>query len=153
MVRKGRKNKAKKQRTPALKTKGLASPILHGVVKKTYVVKPKKPNSAERKVARVKLTSGKEISAHIPGEGHTLNEHSPVAVRGGRVKDLPGVRYKIVRGRAGTAPPHSVEHEHDQPTVRQNARSKVGQKRVEAMKAKPRGAKGKRGVRRRKSHA
>ncbi len=94
LVRKGRKSQSNKVRTPALK----GSPQRRGVCTRVYTQTPKKPNSALRKVARVRLTSGVEVSAYIPGEGHNLQEHSIVLVRGGRVKDLPGVRYKIIRG-------------------------------------------------------
>ena len=94
LVRKGRKSKPTKGKTPALK----GSPQRRGVCTRVYTHTPKKPNSALRKVARVRLTSGIEITAYIPGEGHNLQEHSIVLVRGGRVKDLPGVRYKIIRG-------------------------------------------------------
>src|SRR5258708_1420737 len=98
MIRKGRKGKRKSVRTKALKTKSGASPMLAGIVLRSYIAKPKKPNSAERKVARVRLSNKQEVTAHIPGEGHNIQEHSKVLVRGGRVKDLPGVRYKVVRG-------------------------------------------------------
>ena len=94
LVRKGRKQLVKKTKAPALK----GSPQRRGVCVRVYTMTPKKPNSALRKVARVRLTSGVEVSAYIPGEGHNLQEHSIVLVRGGRVKDLPGVRYKIIRG-------------------------------------------------------
>ena len=94
LVRKGRKSKPTKAKTPALK----GSPQRRGVCTRVYTHTPKKPNSALRKVARVRLTSGIEVTAYIPGEGHNLQEHSIVLVRGGRVKDLPGVRYKVVRG-------------------------------------------------------
>ena len=94
LVRKGRQDKVAKQKTAALK----GSPQRRGVCTRVYTTTPKKPNSALRKVARVKLTSGIEVTAYIPGEGHNLQEHSIVLVRGGRVKDLPGVRYHIVRG-------------------------------------------------------
>jgi small subunit ribosomal protein S12 len=94
LVRKGRQDKIGKTKTPALK----GSPQRRGVCTRVYTTTPKKPNSALRKVARVKLTSGIEVTAYIPGVGHNLQEHSIVLVRGGRVKDLPGVRYKIVRG-------------------------------------------------------
>ena len=94
LVRKGRKSKPTKAKTPALK----GSPQRRGVCTLVYTHTPKKPNSALRKVARVRLTSGIEVTAYIPGEGHNLQEHSIVLVRGGRVKDLPGVRYKVVRG-------------------------------------------------------
>ena len=94
LVRKGREDKPSKGTTPALK----GAPQRRGVCTRVYTATPKKPNSALRKVARVRLTSGIEITAYIPGEGHNLQEHSIVLVRGGRVKDLPGVRYKVIRG-------------------------------------------------------
>ena len=94
LVRKGRRDKIAKVKTAALK----GSPQRRGVCTRVYTTTPKKPNSALRKVARVKLSSQIEVTAYIPGEGHNLQEHSIVLVRGGRVKDLPGVRYHIVRG-------------------------------------------------------
>ena len=94
LVRKGRSSKSGKSKTPALK----GSPQRRGVCTRVYTTTPKKPNSALRKVARVRLTSGIEVTAYIPGEGHNLQEHSIVLVRGGRVRDLPGIRYHIVRG-------------------------------------------------------
>ena len=94
LVRQGRKPKPKKQRTVGL----AGSPQRRGVCTRVYTVTPKKPNSALRKVARVRLSSQMEVTAYIPGEGHNLQEHSIVLVRGGRVKDLPGVRYKVIRG-------------------------------------------------------
>lgn len=94
LVRKGREAKKTKTGTPALK----GSPQRRGVCTRVYTTTPRKPNSALRKVARVKLSSQVEVTAYIPGVGHNLQEHSIVLVRGGRVKDLPGVRYKIVRG-------------------------------------------------------
>jgi len=94
LVRNGRKRIKKKATTPALKE----SPQKRGVCTRVYTTTPKKPNSALRKVARVRLTTGLEVTAYIPGVGHNLQEHSVVLVRGGRVKDLPGVRYHIVRG-------------------------------------------------------
>ncbi|OEU45254.1 MAG: 30S ribosomal protein S12 [Desulfobacterales bacterium S7086C20] len=94
LVRKGRKRGQKKPTTPALK----GCPQKRGVCTRVYTATPKKPNSALRKVARVRLTNGLEVSAYIPGVGHNLQEHSVVLVRGGRVKDLPGVRYHVVRG-------------------------------------------------------
>ena len=94
LVRKGRKSPQAKTKTPALD----GAPQKRGVCTRVYTTTPKKPNSALRKVARVRLSNGKEITAYIPGEGHNLQEHSVVLVRGGRVKDLPGVRYKVVRG-------------------------------------------------------
>ena len=98
LVRKGRATKKASSKTPALK----GSPQRRGVCTRVYTTTPKKPNSALRKVARVKLSSGVEVTAYIPGVGHNLQEHSIVLVRGGRVKDLPGVRYKIVRGALDT---------------------------------------------------
>ena len=94
LVRKGRQRKPSKNTTLALK----GSPQRRGVCTRVYTTTPKKPNSALRKVCRVRLSSGTEVTAYIPGEGHNLQEHSIVLVRGGRVKDLPGVRYKVVRG-------------------------------------------------------
>ena len=99
LVRKGRETKTDKSKTPALK----GAPQRRGVCTRVYTNTPKKPNSALRKVARVRLTSGVEVTAYIPGEGHNLQEHSIVLVRGGRVRDLPGVRYKIIRGTLDTA--------------------------------------------------
>lgn len=98
LIRKKRKDKTVKNKTPALKR----SPQKKGVCSKVYTTTPKKPNSALRKIARVSLTSGYEVTAYIPGIGHNLQEHSVVLVRGGRVKDLPGVRYHIVRGNRDT---------------------------------------------------
>ena len=94
LVRKGRKAQVKKNKAPALQQ----NPQKRGVCTRVYTTTPKKPNSALRKVARVRLSSGIEVTAYIPGEGHNLQEHSIVLVRGGRVRDLPGVRYKIIRG-------------------------------------------------------
>jgi small subunit ribosomal protein S12 len=93
LVRKGRKKVTKKRATPALK----GAPQKRGVCTRVYTTTPKKPNSALRKVARVRLVNGMEVTAYIPGVGHNLQEHSIVLLRGGRVKDLPGVRYKVVR--------------------------------------------------------
>ena len=115
LVRKGRAEKTSKTSTPALK----GSPQRRGVCTRVYTTTPKKPNSALRKVARVRLTSGMEVTAYIPGEGHNLQEHSIVLVRGGRVKDLPGVRYKIVRGSLDTQGVKS----------RKQSRSRYGAKR------------------------
>ncbi|HEY8467588.1 MAG TPA: 30S ribosomal protein S12 [Solirubrobacterales bacterium] len=103
LVRKGRKRKTKKLSTPGLKSgqgrkRRIAAPQRRGVCTRVYTATPKKPNSALRKVARVRLSNGMEVTAYIPGEGHNLQEHSVVLVRGGRVKDLPGVRYKVIRG-------------------------------------------------------
>ena len=115
LVRKGRKRVNKKTTTPALK----GSPQKRGVCTRVYTSTPKKPNSALRKVARVRLTTGIEVTAYIPGIGHNLQEHSVVLVRGGRVKDLPGVRYHIVRGTLDTL---GVED-------RRQGRSKYGAKK------------------------
>ena len=98
LVRKGRTSVKKRNKVPALEK----SPQKRGVCTRVYTTTPKKPNSALRKVARVKLTNGQEVSAYIPGEGHNLQEHSVVLIRGGRVKDLPGVRYHILRGTLDT---------------------------------------------------
>ncbi len=99
LVRKGRQSKQTKTKTPALK----GAPQRRGVCTRISIHNPKKPNSANRKIARVRLSSGVEVTAYIPGEGHNLQEHSIVLVRGGRVKDLPGVRYKIIRGALDTS--------------------------------------------------
>lgn len=99
LIRKGRKSKVSKTTAPALQS----CPQRRGVCTRVYTTTPKKPNSALRKVARVRLTNGIEVTAYIPGEGHNLQEHSIVLIRGGRVKDLPGVRYHIVRGTLDTA--------------------------------------------------
>ena len=115
LIRKGRKRIQKKNNTPALK----GAPQKRGVCTRVYTSTPKKPNSALRKVARVRLTNGIEVTAYIPGEGHNLQEHSIVLIRGGRVKDLPGVRYHIIRGTLDTA---GVAD-------RKNSRSKYGVKK------------------------
>ena len=94
LVRNGRQAKFRKEKTPALK----GAPQRRGVCTRVYTATPKKPNSALRKVARVRLTNGYEVTSYIGGEGHNLQEHSVVLIRGGRVKDLPGVRYHVVRG-------------------------------------------------------
>ncbi|HEX6982693.1 MAG TPA: 30S ribosomal protein S12 [Balneolaceae bacterium] len=99
LIRNGRKSKRKKTSSPALEN----CPQKRGVCIRVYTTTPKKPNSALRKVARVRLTNGYEVTAYIPGEGHNLQEHSIVLVRGGQIKDLPGVRYHIVRGTLDTA--------------------------------------------------
>ena len=115
LIRKGRSKVKKKTKSPALE----GSPQKRGVCLRVYTTTPKKPNSALRKVARVRLSNGKVVSAYIPGEGHSLQEHSIVLVRGGRVKDLPGVRYHIVRGAKDTT---GVED-------RKRSRSKYGTRR------------------------
>lgn len=115
LVKYGRKSLVKKTKSPAL----LANPQRRGVCVRVYTTTPKKPNSALRKVARVRLTNSIEVTAYIPGIGHNLQEHSVVLVRGGRTKDLPGVRYKIVRGANDTA---GVAN-------RKKSRSKYGAKR------------------------
>src|SRR5829696_642300 len=107
LVRKGRAKPKKKLATPGLKSgkgrkKRVAAPQRRGVCTRVYTTTPKKPNSALRKVARVRLTNSMEVTVYIPGEGHNLQEHFVVLVRGGRVKDLPGVRYKVVRGALDT---------------------------------------------------
>ncbi|MGE5480819.1 MAG: 30S ribosomal protein S12 [Chloroflexota bacterium] len=118
LVRKGRKKITVKSKSPALDS----CPQRRGVCTRVYTTTPKKPNSALRKVARVRLTSGFEVTAYIPGEGHNLQEHSIVFVRGGRVKDLPGVRYHIIRG---TADSQGVDG-------RRQGRSKYGSKKKKA---------------------
>ncbi len=118
LVRKGRTSKREKSNAPALQ----GNPTRRGVCTRVYTVTPKKPNSALRKVARVRLTNGLEVTSYIPGIGHNLQEHSVVLVRGGRVKDLPGVRYHIVRG---TLDCGGVEN-------RKKARSKYGARRPKA---------------------
>ncbi|MCS5709398.1 30S ribosomal protein S12 [Candidatus Berkiella cookevillensis] len=118
LVRKGRKKSTKKSKSPAL----TGSPLRRGVCTRVYTVTPKKPNSALRKVCRVKLTNGYEVTSYIGGEGHNLQEHSVVLIRGGRVKDLPGVRYHVVRGSLDTS---GV-------AKRKQGRSKYGAKRPKA---------------------
>jgi len=113
LIRKGRKKVTKKTKSPALRftynalknkmVEGKGSPQKRGVCTQVKTTTPKKPNSALRKIARVRLTNGMEVTAYIPGEGHELQEHSVVLIRGGRVKDLPGVRYHIVRGALDTS--------------------------------------------------
>lgn len=122
LVRNGRKRIVTKSKSRALDS----SPQRRGVCVRVYTTTPKKPNSAMRKVARVRLTNQKEVNAYIPGEGHNLQEHSIVLVRGGRVKDLPGVRYHILRGALDTA---GVDG-------RKQGRSLYGAKRPKAAKAK-----------------
>ncbi|KDR94309.1 small subunit ribosomal protein S12 [Peptoclostridium litorale DSM 5388] len=133
LVRKGRVKATKKSTAPALQrgfnslrkeNVNMSSPQKRGVCTSVKTVTPKKPNSALRKVARVRLTNGIEVTSYIPGEGHNLQEHSVVLIRGGRVKDLPGVRYHIVRGTLDTA---GVEK-------RAQSRSKYGTKRPKAAK-------------------
>ena len=133
LVRKSRKDIEKKSTAPALqkgfnslhkKATNASAPQKRGVCTSVKTVTPKKPNSALRKVARVRLTNGIEVSAYIPGEGHNLQEHSVVLIRGGRVKDLPGVRYHILRGTLDTAGVHK----------RMQARSKYGAKKPKAAK-------------------
>ncbi len=131
LIRKPRKSKPTKAKTPALR-RGFnflknrpidfveGRPFMRGVCIKVTTVTPKKPNSALRKIARVRLTSGQEVTAYIPGEGHNLQEHAVVMIRGGRVKDLPGVRYHIVRGKLDTG---GVEK-------RKQGRSKYGTKKA-----------------------
>jgi len=129
LLKKGRKSLMSKDKTPGLslyfnylknKPVNSPSPFKRGVCLKVFTTTPKKPNSALRKVARVRLTNGNEVTAYIPGEGHNLQEHSVIVIRGGRVKDLPGVRYHIVRGVLDTS---GVE-------ARKQQRSKYGAKRA-----------------------
>jgi small subunit ribosomal protein S12 len=134
LVRKGRVNAARKSKAPALNftynsytqrlNRGTPSPQKRGVCTQVRTQTPKKPNSALRKVARVRLSNGMEVTAYIPGEGHNLQEHSVVLIRGGRVKDLPGVRYHIVRGKLDT---QGVKD-------RKKSRSKYGQKAAKNLK-------------------
>ena len=124
LIRGGRKRPSKKVATPGLKSgqgrkRRIAAPQRRGVCTRVYTATPKKPNSALRKVARVRLTNQMEVGAYIPGEGHNLQEHSVVLIRGGRVKDLPGFRYKVIRGGLDTS---GVSE-------RRQARSKYGAKR------------------------
>ncbi len=121
LVRFGRRTVVKKDKSPALEN----NPLKRGVCTRVYTTTPKKPNSALRKVARVRLTNGYEVTAYIPGEGHNLQEHSIVLIRGGRVKDLPGVRYHIVRGSLDSAGVND----------RKQSRSKYGAKRPKAAAA------------------
>jgi small subunit ribosomal protein S12 len=118
LIRRGRKDVEARDKAPALKM----NPQKRGVCTRVYTTTPKKPNSALRKVARVRLTNGFEVTAYIPGEGHNLQEHSIVLIRGGRVKDLPGVRYHIVRGTLDAAGVND----------RRQGRSKYGAKRPKA---------------------
>ena len=134
LVRKGRETRSKKSKSPALRftlnaftqrtTYGKGAPQKRGVCTTVRTQTPKKPNSALRKVARVRLSNGMEVTAYIPGEGHNLQEHSVVLIRGGRVKDLPGVRYHIIRGTLDT---QGVKD-------RKKARSKYGQKSAKNQK-------------------
>jgi small subunit ribosomal protein S12 len=134
LVRKGRKKLVRKTKAPALRflynalrnrmTRGEGAPQKRGVCVQVRTVTPKKPNSALRKVARVRLTNGMEVTAYIPGEGHTLQEHSVVLIRGGRVKDLPGVRYHIIRGALDA---QGVQG-------RKRGRSKYGTRRTEELR-------------------
>ena len=133
LVRNGRQDKTYKSKSPALQ-KGvnsikkvatdISSPQKRGVCTKVAIKTPKKPNSAQRKIARVRLTNGMEVTAYIPGIGHNLQEHSVVLIRGGRVKDLPGVRYHIIRGKLDT---QGVAN-------RNQSRSKYGAKKAKAAK-------------------
>jgi small subunit ribosomal protein S12 len=120
LIKRGRKDKLVRKKTPALDS----CPQKRGVCVRVYTSTPKKPNSALRKVARVRLTNGHEVTTYIPGEGHNLQEHSVVLIRGGRVKDLPGVRYHVIRG---TQDAMGVEN-------RGQARSKYGTKRPKMVK-------------------
>jgi len=115
LVRQSRREVSKKDKAPALR----ANPFKRGVCTRVYTTTPKKPNSALRKVARVRLTNGMEVTTYIPGEGHNLQEHSIVLIRGGRVKDLPGIRYHVIRGTLDSV---GVE-------ARRQGRSKYGAKR------------------------
>lgn len=123
LVRKGRKPSKKKSKAPAL----MGAPQMRGIIISTRVVEPKKPNSAKRKTARVRLSNGMMVNAYIPGEEHKLQEHASVLIRGGRVKDLPGVKYHVVRGAlddTGAIGPSSTHKETK--SFRRNKRSKYG---------------------------
>ena len=135
LVKNGRTDKIVKSKSPSLnvgynsltkKATSVSSPQKRGVCTRVTTMTPKKPNSALRKYARVRLSNGVEVTAYIPGEGHTLQEHSVVLIRGGRVKDLPGVRYHIIRGTLDTTGVNN----------RKQARSKYGAKRAKATKKK-----------------
>jgi small subunit ribosomal protein S12 len=130
LVRKKRKPQKKLKKSPDLEGR----PQLKGVVLWAKTRSPRKPNSASRKIARVRLSNDRLVNAYIPGEGHTLQEHSMVLVRGGRVRDLPGVRYHIVRGPLDARPPHATEPHKGvkDDGLKKQARSKYGQKRTKA---------------------
>jgi small subunit ribosomal protein S12 len=136
LIRQGRVSKTRRSKAPAINMnwspsentrKTEANPFKRGVCTKVYIMTPKKPNSASRKVAKVKLSNKMEVLAYIPGMGHNLQEHSVVLLRGGRVKDLPGVKYHIVRGKLDCA---GVSKSPKFGTVRNRGRSKYGAKRV-----------------------
>lgn len=135
LIRKGRSTKTVKPKSPAINMNwnptenrrySTANPFKRGVCTKVYIMTPRKPNSASRKVAKVKLSNKMEVLAYIPGMGHNLQEHSVVMIRGGRVKDLPGVRYKIVRGKLDAA---GVGKSAKFGTMRNRGRSKYGTKK------------------------
>jgi len=115
LLRNKRKKRIKRKTTPALKDK----PQCRGICIRTFVINPKKPNSAKRKVARVKLTTNKEVTAYIPGEAHAISEHSSILIKGGRTKDLPGLKYKVIRGALDVTPVSN----------RRSSRSKYGVKK------------------------
>lgn len=115
LLKNSRVKKKSRNKTPALKDK----PLCRGICIKTFVISPKKPNSAKRKVARVRLTTDKEITAYIPGESHSISEHSSLLIRGGRTKDLPGLKYKVIRGALDVTPVSN----------RMSSRSKYGVKK------------------------
>lgn len=124
LVRKGRRPKNRRSKSPALK----GNPQMRGVVRRVFISNPKKPNSGEKKCVRVRLRTGEEVSAYVPGYGHNLQEHSMVLLRGGRTPDLPGYRYRVVRGVLDT---RGVERAWDGEDVRRNrSRSKYGTKRT-----------------------
>jgi len=125
LVKKGRKQQKKKCKAPALQ----ACPQKRGICVRVYTIDPKKPNSANRKVCRVKLSNGIEVTAYIPGVDHNLQEHSVVLIRGGRVKDLPGVRYHVIRGAKKSDCEGVDPHNKDAPR-RNKSRSKYGVKKV-----------------------
>ena len=125
LVRKGRSTKAAKTKTPALR----GAPQKRGVCTRVYTTTPKKPNSALRKVARVRLTNGMEVTTYIPGEGHNLQEHSVVLIRGGRVKDLPGVRYHIIRGTLDASGVNNRKQGRSKYGTKKNQKAPVGKKK------------------------
>lgn len=128
LVRKGRKKIRNKSKAPALQ----GNPQLRGVVLRLYIINPKKPNAANRRVVRVRLTNGMEVTAYDPGEGTNLQEHSMVLIRGGRVKDLPGVKYHVVRGALDSngVEPRVKKGEGPDPIARNQGRSRYGVKRA-----------------------
>jgi small subunit ribosomal protein S12 len=122
LVRKGRSKKRRKDKTKFLE----GNPMLRGTVLRTFVIKPRKPNSAERKACRVRLSNGNELTAHFPGKGHTVQEHHSVLVRGGSVPDLPGVKYRVIRGNRDCGPVLPEIEGNGTEAPRKNSRSRYG---------------------------